>query len=75
MDPVHGYPQWYQDSTGLILEFCSPTTQAELGDPLTGTGGWCLLLPGDTTVPESFPDVFADEHFYWAAGADLRSEA
>ncbi|HET8640435.1 MAG TPA: cadherin-like domain-containing protein, partial [Pseudonocardiaceae bacterium] len=26
-------------------------------------------------VPESFPTVFADEHFYWAAGADLRNDA
>lgn len=56
-----GYPLWYQDETGVTLEFCSPTNAEELA------GGWCLLLPGDTTVPESFPDVFADEHFYWAA--------
>lgn len=56
-----GYPQWYQDETGVTLEFCSPTNAEELA------GGWCLLLPGDTTVPESFPDAFADEHFYWAA--------
>jgi hypothetical protein len=58
-----GYPQWYQDATGVVLEFCSPTNQGELD------GGYCLLLPGDTTVPESFPDRFADEHFYWAADA------
>jgi hypothetical protein len=56
-----GYPQWYQDSTGLILEFCSPTNVDELA------GGYCLLLTGDTVAPESFPNQFADEHFYWAA--------
>jgi hypothetical protein len=55
-----GYPQWYQDSTGVVLEFCSPSP----GELATGH---CLLLPADTTAPESFPDQFADEHFYWAA--------
>jgi hypothetical protein len=58
-----GYPQWYQDATGITLEFCSITNAEELN------GGHCLLLPGDTTFPESFPDAFADEHFYWAADA------
>lgn len=62
---VHGYPQWYQDKTGLALEFCSLTNQAELD------GGHCLLLPGDTTVPEVFPSTFADEHFFWAADANM----
>jgi hypothetical protein len=57
----NGYPLWYQDTTGLTLEFCSPLSLEELN------GGWCLLLPADTTFPESFPDAFADEHFYWAA--------
>lgn len=58
-----GYPQWYQDHTGLTFEFCSITNVEELA------GGWCLLLPADTTFPESFPGAFADEHFYWAADA------
>lgn len=60
---VNGYPQWYQDPSGVVLEFCQPTTQAELD------GGHCLLLPGDATLPEVFPENFADEHFYWAGGA------
>ena len=59
--PTNGYPAWYQDNTGVALEFCQPLNQAELD------GGWCLLLPGDTTVPEAFPARFADEHFYFAA--------
>jgi hypothetical protein len=57
-----GYPDWYQDSTGVVLEFCSPSP----GELATGH---CLLLPADTTAPEVFPGQFADEHFYWAADA------
>jgi hypothetical protein len=61
---ANGYPAWYQDTTGLSLEFCSPLNQAELD------GGYCLLLPGNVAaVPEVFPGNFFDEHFYWAAGA------
>ncbi|MFL5299842.1 MAG: hypothetical protein ACJ79R_05825, partial [Anaeromyxobacteraceae bacterium] len=67
-----GYPDWYQDQSGLILDFCTPTTANELG------GGWCLLLPPvPSVVPEVFPppatnpDAFSVEHFYWAANANL----
>jgi hypothetical protein len=59
-----GYPAWYQDKTGLGMEFCSPLNASELA------GGWCLLLTGDTVAPEVFPGQFFDEHFYWAASAD-----
>ncbi|MFL5376771.1 MAG: hypothetical protein ACJ787_02580, partial [Myxococcales bacterium] len=63
-DPqIGGYPLWYQDPSGLSLEFCDPLNQSELA------GGWCLILPGDTTVPESFPSPFFDEHFYFDATA------
>jgi hypothetical protein len=58
---VGGFPAWYQDKTGVAVEFCDPKTQAELD------GGWCLLLPGDANIPESFPGNFFDEHFYYAA--------
>jgi len=59
-----GYPDWYQDKTGLTLEFCDNKTQAEL------EGGWCVLLPPDIPAgaPESrtgSPVNFADEHFYY----------
>ncbi len=57
---ANGYPGWYQDSTGLALEFCTPLNMDELN------GGHCLLLPPNlTTVPEVFPSNFFDEHFYW----------
>jgi len=62
---IGGYPTWYQDTTGLTLEFCDPLTQSEVD------GGWCLLLPGDVTIPESFPTNFFDEHFYFAADSNL----
>jgi hypothetical protein len=63
---VGGFPTWYQDTTGLALEFCSPKNLSELD------GGWCLLLPPDVTVvPEAFPSNFFDEHFYYAAGAGI----
>src|SRR4051812_46150055 len=52
-DPqIGGFPTWYQDTTGLALEFCDPLNQSELD------GGWCVLLNTDTVVPESFPTVF-----------------
>jgi hypothetical protein len=63
---VGGYPAWYQDTTGIALEFCDPKNQAEVD------GGWCLLLPGDPpAVPEVFPGLFFDEHFWYAADASL----
>jgi len=63
IDTANGYPTWFQDKTGLAVEFCSPLNASELA------GGWCLLLPGDTTAPEVFPSPFFDEHFYWDADA------
>jgi hypothetical protein len=62
---VASYPAWYQDTTGIALEFCDPKNQAEVD------GGWCLLLPGDVTLPEVFPVNYFDEHFYFSAGASM----
>jgi len=63
---VGGFPAWYQDTSGLALEFCSPSNASEVA------GAWCLLAPGDVpNVPESFPASFFDEHFYFAAGSSL----
>lgn len=66
---ANGYPQWYQDKTGLTLDFCQSQTQTEL------SGGWCVLVPADTpsgTAPEAFPNNFGDEHFFWLANAGTR---
>jgi hypothetical protein len=61
---IGGFPAWYQDTTGLALEFCAPSNASEVD------GGWCLLLPGDVPAPpEVFPTEFFDEHFWYSAGA------
>jgi hypothetical protein len=61
---IGGFPIWYQDTTGLALEFCNPQNLTEVA------GGWCLLLPANVTVaPEVFPTNFFDEHFYFAASS------
>src|SRR6266545_3200018 len=65
-----GYPAWYQDKTGLALEFCTPINQAELND------GWCTILPADVpngAAPEVPFTNFSEEHFYWVAGAGSRT--
>jgi hypothetical protein len=63
---VGGFPAWYQDTTGLALEFCDPQNADEVA------GGWCLLLPGDVpNPPENFPGEFFDEHFWFAADASI----
>ncbi|MFL5291263.1 MAG: cadherin-like domain-containing protein [Myxococcales bacterium] len=61
------YPAWYQDKTGLSLEFCAPQNQTEID------AGWCNMPVGGATLPESFPTNFTLEHFYNAASADLTS--
>src|SRR4051795_10231167 len=61
------YPAWYQDKTGLALEFCAPQNQTEID------AGWCNMAVGGATLPESFPTNFTLEHFYNAASADLTS--
>jgi hypothetical protein len=66
VDLKHGYPAWYQDKTGIALEFCTPVNQAELNN------GWCTILPADVptgATPEVFPGNFSEEHFYWVANA------
>jgi hypothetical protein len=62
---VGTYPAWYQDKTGLALEFCAPVNQAEVD------GGWCNALTGDVFPPEVFPTNFFEEHFYNAAEASV----
>src|SRR3954462_11838438 len=62
-----GYPAWYQDTSGLSLEFCDPSNTSEV------SGGWCLLLPADVpTVPVSFPAPFFNEHFSFAGDANMK---
>lgn len=60
VDPVLGFPLWYEDSTGLRFELC---------DDLTN----CFFDIPDPTQPLSVPDNFPDEAFYWAAEAHIDS--
>lgn len=60
IDPQHGFPQWYKDSTGLRLDLCLDVDT------------FCLPLEGvDTTLPVEFPNNFPEEAFWWTAEAEL----
>ena len=66
---VGGFPAWFQDKTGITLEFCDMTTQAELD------GGWCVLIPPGVPFPEVFPNSYSDEHFYYIADNGMADPA
>src|SRR5438128_2029565 len=53
VDPVNGFPQYYQDSNGLALQPCL--------DAVCGGAGFALP---DPTLPLSFPNNFPVEVFY-----------
>lgn len=62
-DPQHGFPQWYQDTTGLALELCTPQNAAELD--------WCAAEPPDPgSLPEVPFDNWSVEHFYYMTVAE-----
>src|SRR5207253_9686687 len=54
--PVHGFPDYYQDSMGLALKPCL--------DAVCGGGGFALP---DPSLPLSFPANFPVEFLYWRA--------
>ncbi|MHB8882840.1 MAG: FG-GAP-like repeat-containing protein [Thermodesulfovibrionales bacterium] len=68
-DAVNGFPVWYQDTTGLTLEYCLPRNQVQLD------AGVCLILPvaqdpvAGLDLPFVFPTNYPDEAFYWNATA------
>jgi Bacterial Ig domain len=66
---IGGFPAWFQDQTGLTLEFCDLKNQAELDK------GWCVLIPPGLAFPETFPNSFFGEHFYYAADNGLKDLA
>lgn len=63
--PGHGFPQWYQDFQGVVLDICNPTTQAQVTP--------CLLAPapGDPlpVLPFVFPTNWPAEQFWYAFSA------
>lgn len=63
--PSHGFPVWYQDSLGTVLELC-----------LNGQDPFCGFVAGDIPnplLPVSFPDNFPQEATWWSAEALLDS--
>jgi hypothetical protein len=59
--PGHGFPFWYQDLNGLVLDPCLP----DASDPGALQQTACLLGPPDP--PYIFPTNFPDELFYFRA--------
>ena len=59
--PGHGFPLWYQDLNGMVLDLCLPTATATQ-DPQSLQETACLL--GAPTPPYVFPTNFPDEVFF-----------
>ena len=60
----HGFPIWYQDLNGMVLDLCLPNAS----DPGALQQNACLLVgPGLPDPPYSFPTNFPDEAFYFNA--------
>ncbi|MFZ2171816.1 MAG: hypothetical protein WAW61_19520, partial [Methylococcaceae bacterium] len=60
----HGFPLWYQDLNGMVLDLCLP----DASDPGAAQQNACLLVgPGLPNPPYSFPNNFPDEAFYFNA--------
>ncbi len=64
----HGFPNWYQDLNGTVLDLCLP----DANDPGALQQNACLLVgPGLPDPPYNFPGNFPDEAFYFNASALL----
>jgi hypothetical protein len=62
----HGFPNWYQDLNGTVLDLCLPNA----GDPGAAQQNACLLVgPGLPDPPYSFPNNFPNEAFYFNASS------
>ena len=61
----HGYPTYYEDSTGLRLQQC-----LDIEDPYCDPAFLRGEMP-DPDAPVSFPDNWPLESFYFLAGASL----
>ena len=62
--PGNGFPKWYQDLNGLVLDFCLPDA-TDTGAQTTA----CLLTGRRSTYV--FPTTFPDEAFYFRATSGL----
>ena len=61
--PGNGFPKWYQDLNGLVLDLCMP----DATDPGALQQTACLL---ETNPPYTFPTSFPEEAFYFRAVSD-----
>jgi hypothetical protein len=58
--PGDGFPAWYQDLNGMVLDECIPTASATQ-DPANLQHTACLLVD---PLPFTFPNLFPPEVFY-----------
>src|SRR5574341_2171443 len=69
VDPADGFPQWFGDTNGLLLEKCLDTADAPtitcLFDP-------AIDLP-NPAAPLAFPGNYPPEIFWWTADTDIIS--
>ncbi|HQR29204.1 MAG TPA: hypothetical protein PLL32_02265, partial [Anaeromyxobacteraceae bacterium] len=60
--PGHGFPAWYQDLNGMVLDLCIPPAYGA-NDP-QGLQETACLLAAPPALPYTFPTSFPDELFY-----------
>ena len=60
--PGHGFPLWYQDLNGTVLDLCIPTASTT-ADP-QGDQETACLLAAPPALPYVFPTSFPDEVFF-----------
>ena len=75
VDPVHGFPAWFQDRNGMALELCTINSPDAIGLAVVNAGLCAIVnVPapnGVSVAPEVFPTNFSTEHFYTLTGASL----
>ena len=62
VNPLGGFPYWYEDQNGLRLDMCLDPNDQKCLQPFESP---------DPTAPVSFPDNFPGEAFWWTGEADL----
>ena len=63
----HGFPTWYQDNNGMVLDLCLP----DLADAGNAQALACFLPFNPPSTGFVFPTLFPDEMFYFNAGAGI----
>lgn len=65
IDPAHGFPAYYQDTNGVVLDLCIPESLAQM-DACGAAADAGAPLP-----PYTFPDNFLDEFFWFTAETEI----